>query len=143
MPAAAVLTARTAMIAVTLAARNAPRPSGRVSHMAAVPRSFSVATEPMASPMATSTPVCPMLRTNWATASAVVGGGTSMVTPCCCDSVPMISGSRRASSGETMPKARYTIATTGSRRVRHASRSSLSSMTPKPVMPRGTPTDAR
>jgi hypothetical protein len=62
----------------SLATRNAEREAGLLRTRAAVPRSFSVATLPIASRMAASTPVCPRLRRIWPIESATVGGGTSI-----------------------------------------------------------------
>ena len=55
--------------------RNAPREAGFVRTNAAVPRSFSEATAPIASRMAASVPVWLMFFRSWSIAIAVDGGG--------------------------------------------------------------------
>ena len=62
-------------MATTFAATKAPRPIGFVSRKAAVPRSFSVATAPIVTRIAMTTPNWPTFLVNWMTASATVGSG--------------------------------------------------------------------
>ena len=57
-------------MASSLARRKVPRESGFVSSSAAVPRSFSTATLPIARRIAVSTPAWPRFFRNWLTASA-------------------------------------------------------------------------
>ena len=68
-------------MARALAARNAPRPTGRASRKAAVPRSSSVETAPIARMMAASAPNWPRFFWTWLTASAVVGVGIGIAPP--------------------------------------------------------------
>src|SRR5258706_124779 len=63
---------RVVAIATSLVTRKAPRLAGLVRISAAVPRSFSVATEPMASRTAISAPNCPKFFASWSYASAAV-----------------------------------------------------------------------
>ena len=67
-------------MAMTLAPRKAPRVTGLVSRNAAVPWSFSPATEPIVTRMAASTPNCPRFLVNWTAASPTTGSGTMPVS---------------------------------------------------------------
>ena len=67
-------------MATTLAPRKAPRVTGLVSRKAAVPWSFSPATEPIVTRMAASTPNCPRFLVNCTAASPTTGSGTMPVS---------------------------------------------------------------
>ena len=72
-----VATASVPAIATSFATRNAPRPAGLVRMSAAVPRSFSVATEPIAR-RPRRAPRTGRGSCSWSTASAAVGGGRTI-----------------------------------------------------------------
>ena len=116
------------------ACRRSPRASRRgtrrgrpasVRISAAVPRSFSVATEPIASRIATRTPNWLTFLASWSTASAVGRRRQDDRELRRRRRASRISGVNRARSGELRPTSRKTAATTGRRSVRHCSSSSL------------------
>ena len=67
-----------AVMPASLATRYAAREAGLLSTSAAVPRSFSVATLPIASRMAVRMPAWPTFFSTWSTASLTVGVGNEM-----------------------------------------------------------------
>ena len=94
-----------------------------------MPRSRSVATEPIASTIAASAPNWARFFQSWSAASAGTGVGIGMAGSWSPAAAVMISGRNRASSGEDRPTSRNSPATIGRRSVRHDSRSSLRSRT--------------
>ena len=85
------------------------RDTGFTSRKAAVPRSFSVATEPIARRIAASEPNWPTFLATWSTASAAVGGGIATPIPARgegVDDLAEVAGGHRRQDPETDEEAR-------------------------------------
>ena len=102
-------------MAIALAPRNAPRVAVLDRMKAAVPRSRSVATAPIARMIAANAPNWARFFHSWSTASAAVGVGSWTVPSWSPPAALMISGRNLASNGEVSPTSRNSPATTGRR----------------------------
>ena len=121
---------RTSPIEIALAARNPPRDDVFDSTNAAVPRSVSVATAPIARMIAANAPNCARFFQSWVTASAATGAGSRRSPNWSPPALLRISGRNFARSGEVNPTNRNSPATIGRRYVRHDSSSSLRNSSP-------------
>ena len=99
-----------------------------------MPRSRSVATEPIARMMAAKAPNWARFFQSWRMASSTTGSGIWKPVSWSPPAALTISGRNFASRGEVSPTTRKRPPTTGSRRVRHDSSSSLRRRIRKPAI---------